>query len=209
MLSKFLAAFPADKDTIDLIAGDNLKAFVNKSLGVKVPREIQQLWSLLRSGYYGDRSIYIFGDRSAPEGRDTFAEWNGKDFWKHIYPPATEGGPVFFAETCFGDQIGFCWEQDECVYMLFCIDTFEAFTLSKGDGTLFQTALTERESVIDEDRLEIVRNRLGPLRLGMHYAPILSPILGGTGEAANFAFETPNVHFRTSLATFQTAFRKD
>ena len=45
--------------------------------------------------------------------------------------------------------------------------------------------------------------RLGELPPGMHYAPILSPLAGGTRDPDNHHFETPNVHLRTSIAMYK------
>lgn len=129
--------------------------------------------------------------------------WNEKDFWRDIYPPPSEGGPVFFAETCFGDQLGFRWEDNQCTYIVFCIDTFEAFLISRDGAELFNTVLADRMALVDPAHYGSACARLGTLPLGMHYAPIVSPMLGGAGEANNFCLETPNVHFRTAVATYK------
>ena len=153
-------------------------------------------------GYFGDRVLYFFGD-GAGEPRESLLDWNRKDYWRDVYPVPRDGGPIFFAETCFGDQLGFRREDSgELVYILFSVDTFDAFCVARGEGHLFEEVLTNRYALLDDHRYDAVRAALGLLPAGMHYAPLLSPLVGGEGSADNFCLETPNVHFRTAIATY-------
>lgn len=202
MFEKFIVAYPPElvkKEPIDV---DQMSRFVETELGVSLPREVKSFWDTVGSGYFGSRVLYVFGDGFIVQPRDSFQDWNKKDFWPSVYPAPKDGGPVFFAETCFGDQLGFRWEGTTCVYVLFCIDTFEGFALSKSGSQLFGNLLAEKYALLDEDCFRTAFQHLGPLETGMHYAPIVSPMLGGGSNAGNFCFETPNVHFRTSIATF-------
>jgi len=202
MFEKFSLAFPSVtnvKNTIDTRALIN---FVETELGVSVPREVIAFWEDIGAGYFGDKVLYVFGDESVKQPRDSFKDWNKKDFWQLVYPSPKDGGPVFFAETCFGDQLGFRWDGDQLIYILFCVDTFEAFAVAENGTELFEYLLSDRHALLDKQRFIAVHERLGPLQNGMHYAPIVSPMLGGQGDVENFCFETPNVHFRTAISNF-------
>lgn len=202
MFDEFLMAFTPER-TRSGSAATTMSAKVAEELGSPVPREIERFWSEVGTGYFGERVLYVFGDEPGA-ARDTLIDWNRKDFWDGIYPPPSSGGPVFFAETCFGDQLGYRWEPSgEPVYVLFCVDTFDAFAVERGEGKLFSSLLVERHALMDEDRYKAVRALLGPLRSGMHYAPVVSPFFGGTGQPDNFCLETANVHFRTAIATYR------
>lgn len=198
----FLNAYPAEQASYS-VDSDKLKFFVEQTLGVEAPSLLIDFWRHLGSGYFGKKDLYFFGDGITEMVRDSFFDWNKKDFWSDIYPIPSEGGPVFFAETCFGDQIGFRWHGEKCMCILFCIDTFDAFVIANDLNELFSQVLIDRYSILDPKRLDIAHKALGELQPGMHYAPRLSPMLGGAEEISNFGFESPNVHFRTAIATYK------
>lgn len=208
MFELFLQAFAADADDNHHIDASLLTKLVEREFGVCVPSEIKEFWTKFGSGYFGNRMLYFFGDGAASESRDSLIEWNQKNFWPQVYPAPKDGGPVFFAETCFGDQLGFRWEGDNCLYILFCVDTFDAFVIAKSGTELFDQVLADRYSLVEGDRYDAVLNKLGPLQKGMHYAPFVSPMVGGTGDAENFCLESPNAHFRTAIATYQALHAK-
>jgi len=208
MFEKFLSACPAETDKKMPVDSVRITRYIEETLHVKVPDEIKLFWDNCGCRYFGGRVFYVFGDGSYPMPRDSLIDWNSRDFWPKIYPSPQEGGPVFFSETCSGDQIGFRWSGKDCVYILFCIDTFEAFTVAHGTVELFDRILADRYALLDEIRFDTISSKLGVLREGMHYAPIISPMLGGAGEIENFGFETPNVHFRTSIAAFEATREK-
>lgn len=204
MFKAFINAFPPENGmTFESIAED-IERYIAEELSVPIPQVLSMFWREFGAGYYGDRALYFFGSGTKEEPRDSLKEWNGKDFWRTIYPSPIEGGPVFFAETGFGDQLGFRWEAGKCIYILFLVDTFESFVIAGDDAQLFRETLSDRYALVDRGRYESVRARLGPLQTGMHYAPILSPLLGGGGEPENFAFETPKVHFATAVYAYAT-----
>ncbi len=202
MFEKFKSAFPAEQSKIS-VDTHSMTRFAGEKLRVKVPAALVSFWDELGSGYFGDRMLYFFGDEVAMRQRDTFQEWNTKDFWSKVYPSPHEGGPVFFAETCFGNQLGFRWEGEQLVYVLFCIDTFEAFVIAGSDNEFFDEVLGDRYAFEEKDRVHEIRNALGALKDGMHYAPLVSPLVGGENKVGNICMETANVHFRLAIATYE------
>ncbi|MFZ6733712.1 hypothetical protein ACO0LG_17425 [Undibacterium sp. Ji42W] len=204
MFEKFSLTFPSEGGVKNIIDVSVLVKFVEKNLGVSVPAEVVAFWDCVGAGYLGDRILYVYGDGTNLLARDSFQEWNKKDFWQAVHPAPQNGGPVFFAETCFGDQLGFRWDGERALYVLFCVDTFEAFTITDNGADLFSRVLSDKYALLDEQRFAAALNRLGPLRTGMHYAPIVSPMIGGSSDTDNLCFETPNVHFRTAIATYNT-----
>lgn len=204
MFEHFSRSFQKDDKKLEKVDYKELERFVTFKLGVPVPEILINFWKTMGAGYFGDRMVYFFGDDAGDGQRDSLAEWNNKDFWRHVYPSPDQGGPVFFAETCFGDQVGFQWENGKVTYVLFLIDTFESFTLANSDAEFFDNIMSDRYALVDEDRYHSVLNRIGRLKDGMHYAPLVSPMLGGSGSSDNFCLETANVHFRTSIQTFIT-----
>lgn len=201
---RFLRAFPRDDRNWQPIDAAYLEAQVQDAFAVTVPSALVEFWERVGAGYFADRELYVFGDGKVPMDRDCLVEWNRKDFWLEIYPRPSQGGPVFFAETCFGDQIGFRWEGEQCPAVLFVPETFEAFVLADSPRSLFASVLDERYACTDPDRLRRVAARLGPLPEGMHYVPNVSPLVGGSDDADNFTVETPNVHMRTALALYKS-----
>ncbi|MFJ2990798.1 SMI1/KNR4 family protein [Collimonas sp. NPDC087041] len=203
MFESFFKAFPREGEHSAPIDAASLADRVQAELGCPVPEELKKFWEVSGSGYFGDRVLYFFGEAGKDSPRDSLLDWNKKDFWRSVYPSPKDGGPIFFAETCFGDQLGFRREKGgKLIYVLFSVDTFDAFSVARGEGRLFSEVLNNQYALLDEPRYDAVRSALGLLPAGMHYAPILSPMLGGSGSADNFGTETPNVHFRTAIATF-------
>jgi len=201
MSERFLSTFPPEGSAPIPVNHDQLTSFTTKHLRVEVPQELQSFWRNVGSGYFGDRALHVFG--SATQHRDSYDIWNTKDFWPEIYPPPEHGGPVFFAETCFGAQLGFRWENGQCIYVLFVIDTFEAFRVASTGDELFEHVLSDRFALMDEAHWAGATQRFGTLSAGMHFAPIVSPLVGGTGSPGNLCQESANVHFRTAIATYR------
>lgn len=188
--SGFRRAFAADPDFHLDIDADELAMNLSMVLGIETPSPLVDFWREIGGGYFGNRRLHVFGD--------AVLEWNTLPYWRRIFPPAKTGGPVFFAETCFGLQIGFRWKGDAAVGCLFDIDTMTPYPV---DGDLEQ--ILERE-FCDPELLESVSARLGPLPKGMHYAPIVTPLVGGRLDADNYKLETPGVHLRTTFATWES-----
>ncbi|MNM39929.1 hypothetical protein D3C81_507190 [compost metagenome] len=201
---KFKNAFPRSEREKIAVDSSIISLFSRDILGVDLPADIASFFDELGGGYFGGNDLYFFCDGKEEMSRDSFQEWNGKDFWRDIFPPSADGGPVFFAETSFGDQIGYRLVDGEYIYIIFLIDAFESFVIAKNGSELFENVLTERFALVDERRLIGMEKNYGRLKEGMHFAPIVSPLLGGKGNVENFCMETPNVHFRTAIATFKS-----
>lgn len=198
----FLRAFPHQNQSGCGAEAEFLAAEIPRRFGVEVPEIIVELWSHLGSGYFADGELYVFG-ALAPAHRESVVTWNISDFWRRIFPAPTNGGPVFFAETCFGTQIGFRWEKGTAVGCALDVDALELFRLSNSLDELFSCVLADRYALTDPELLRGVVDRLGPLPEGMHYAPIVSPLVGGALAVSNYEIETRNVHLRTSIATWE------
>jgi hypothetical protein len=185
-----------DRNQVDGIA---LRDAVQREFGVPVPARIVDFWTELGSGYFGDRELFFFGDGSTQSPRDPLVAWNAKDFWSEIFE-VPNLRPIFFAETCFGYQIGWRYENGQPVIELFSPDTFKVFSITDNVDDLFARVLAVRHSLARPGPLV---KELGNLPDGMHFAPILSPLLGGKQILGNMHAETPNVHLRVSLATLK------
>jgi hypothetical protein len=111
---------------------------------------------------------------------------------------------LFFAETCFGDQLAFQYEKKSCRAILFGVDTFQVFIIADQFDKLFTEVLAASHALVEPDHLRRVWKRIGSLPDGLHYAPILSPLLGGTAKASNWHLETPKVHVVSAMAAFRT-----
>lgn len=205
MYENFKNVFPAQKKLRMESAIDKIGNFCRQEFNVEFPADLAEALKHVGAGYFGKRDIYIFYEDGNPMPRDSFVEWNLKDFWRSIFPLPSDGGPIFFAETCFGDQLGFRMEKGQILYVLFLVDTFEMLVIAKSADEFFGNLMTERYALVDRDRLIAVEKKLGELKTGMHFAPIVSPLLGGKGNVENFCMETPNVHLRTACATFLAA----
>jgi hypothetical protein len=160
-------------------------------------------WSEMGVGYFGQRELYFFDDGEEGLPRPSIIEWNKKSFWTERWPENRPGQLLFFAETCFGDQIGFSSHDGVFSVQLCCFDTGENFLITQSFPTLFEKVLAEPDVFVALDTLTEVRTRLGPLPDGMHYAPIVPPLLGGSSRPLNYHFETPDVHLITAVAVLK------
>jgi hypothetical protein len=112
---------------------------------------------------------------------------------------------VFFAENPFGECIGFRYEGDRALAVLLVVDVFESFVVADRFERLFDEVLVRRDAITDPVRLAAVTARLGRCPAGMHFAPIRSPLLGGTADADNFAIVTPDAHFEQAVAAYRSS----
>jgi len=204
--ARFLAAYPPEANSPRPVDAPSLAAHVRRQFGMAVPKALTEFWSSVGSGYFGDRELYFFGDGAAAGPRDPLIAWNRMDVWDDIFPDKAER-PLLFAETFCGDQLGFRHVGRQCWVELLAIDTFQIFIITEDFDELFTAILIERSALAEEEAYKNMRRHLGPLPDGVHYAPILSPLAGGTTDPDNHHFETPNVHVRTSLATYQALAR--
>jgi len=198
----FKRAFAADPDLTFKIDADETAMVLSASLGVEVPAKLVDFWGDVGGGYFGNRTLYVFGGET--ESRDSVLEWNARDYWARLFPPARAGGPVFFAETCFGLQIGFRWENDAAVGCILDVDTLTMYSVEGRFDRMLDREFSERQSFYDPDLLDDVLRRLGPQKPGMHYAPIVTPLVGGLLSAENYQLEAPQSHLRRTIATWET-----
>lgn len=184
------------------VDGQPLAANIERLFGMRVPKILADFWDEVGTGYFADRELYLFGQGHFL-GREGLVEWNSKEIWRTVYAPPSQGGPLFFAETCFGMQLGLLWEADEVTGYLLDLDTLAAYRVAKSCEELLQNVLSERFVFSDPELLAVMRTHLGLQPNGMHYAPIVSPLFGGTLSPENHHLEPANVHLQTSIASWQ------
>ncbi len=196
---RFKNAFP--QTTHFPVIAQQMETRIAAEFGIPSPKLLLEFWNTFGCGYFGKKELYFFGT-GEDNARDSLIDWNKKDFWKDVMPAWNQGRPLFFAETCFGEQIGFRFVNKIVRAVLYIVDTNEIFVLSDNFDELYTNILSTSDGVTDPHRLNTVQQRLGALPFGSHYAPIDSPLVGGSGEASNFSIQTPNTHFRTAIATY-------
>jgi hypothetical protein len=198
---RFLAAFPPlDRHAID---ADATAADVRATFGVPVPDDLVGFWQEVGCGAFADGELLVFG-RGSVAARDGLVDWNQQPVWRDVRVPPSESGPVFFAETCFGDQLGFRYEPDgTCKPVLLALATVELFILAPAFGRLFPEVLTDRYAVTDPEHLAAARQGAGALPPGHWYCPIVSPLVGGSAKPGNFTTLTPNVFAAITIAEWQ------
>lgn len=203
-IEKVVAAFPPKGPGSASVDVPMLVAEVERRYQVRIPASLELIWREIGSGYFGpSKELFIFGDGNSSLPRSSFLEWNDMEFWRNIYPLPQDGGPIFFCETCFGEQFGFRWEEDLCIPVVFVVDSFESFRLANDFDEFVSDILPDRDSMVDMRLLGALVEELGPIPDGMHYAPIVSFLVGGSEKVENFHFETANVHFKTTVATYE------
>jgi hypothetical protein len=204
---RFLAAFPPHR--LRPVDAGSLVAEVRAAFGVDVPPDLAAFWGEVGSGPFADGELYVFG-RDADEARESIADWNRQAFWRDVLPAPSGGGPLFFAETCFGDQLGFRYRQDgTCIPVLFALATVELFVMASDFGRLFPEVLTDRFAVLDPEHLAAARQGVGPLSAGQWYCPIVSPLVGGSARPHNFTAMTPKAVAVATVAEWQALKRRD
>lgn len=208
-LTRFLETYPPHLENHEAIDGAAMAASIRSSFGVAVPDDMICFWNTVGAGYFGERELYFFGAVDTGP-RPSIIDWNRQDFWDTLLTtPPWDGGMFFFGETCQGlqlallqDERSFGAEQNSLVCCLFDVDTMRVYRVADSFRELMEDILVSRFAIVDEDLFMELSRRLGSLPAGMHYAPIISPILGGTLDPSNFHLETPNVHLQTTAAAW-------
>jgi len=182
---------------------------IQERFRVTPPPELVSFWREVGSGYFGNRELLFLGDAPTPGQERDVVGWNELPFWNDLFAVSPEQGrPLFFAETCFGDQLGFRHRDGECSAILLEPDTLQKFVVAEAFSALFSEVLTERFALTDRERLEELQQRLGRIPDGWHYAPIVSPLVGGSDDFDNFHVESAQVHLTTAIATFRSVSRE-
>jgi len=193
----FLASYPPEIDVKPCDAHAFANA-ISMEFGVRVPDHLVALWGEVGVGRFRAGALTFLG----PED-DGLVAWNREPFWRRIYPPPGNGGPLFVGETCFGDQIGFRVDSGRTIFVLFLPDTFESFVLTDDPERLFDGVLADPEGLIDAAHLRAVRRAVGPLPPGHHYAPVLSPLLGGSRDPDNYMSLDRRAHLVAATAEWE------
>jgi hypothetical protein len=199
--SGFLAAYPASPGLTRKLNGPAIAEAIRNRFGVDVPETLRSFWTEVGAGVFGKGMLYVFGDATSGLPGPELLEWNAKEWWTHVYPRPADGGPLFFAQTSFGGQLGFRWDRSEAIPILFAPDTVEAFRVAGDLDELFGQLLTTPGVLEDRERAAMVRRTHGEVPPGKHFVPDLSPLLGGMGES--FHVESAAVHLATALAEWE------
>jgi hypothetical protein len=179
----FLAAYPPTPGHSHPVDGVSLAESIEERFGIAVPGALQLFWLRVGAGAFGGGEIYVFGDAGAALPGPEVHEWNAAPWWRSVYPMPKGGGPFFFGQTAFGDQLGFRWQGSVALPELFMPDTMEVFLLGRDLDELLGELLVARGALCDSERLARAAKQCGPLPPGQHYAPDVSPLRGGTDES--------------------------
>lgn len=197
----FLAAYPPTPGQTHPIDGVSLAEAIEEQFGVAVPGALQLFWLRVGAGAFGGGEIYIFGDAGSSLPGPEILEWNSALWWRSVYSTPKDGGPFFFGQTPFGDQLGFRWHGKVALPELFMPDTMEVFLLGKDLDELLGELLVAPGALCDSERLARAAKQCGPLPPGQHYTPDVSPLRGGTDES--FHITTAVDHVTTAISGWE------
>ena len=195
----FPSIFPRD-DVFISIDSERLYARVWERFHFKLPHDLLLFLSRQGAGYFADRELYIFGNQGDSLYRESLLDWNSRPFWGEIFPAPDRGGPIFFAETCFGDQLGIIRRSRFAPVILFLVDSGLTLLLAKDLAGFCDKVLTSRFALLDYNLLKGVSSRLGPPRANVHFAPTLSPFHGGVLVPQNFMCVKPELHLLNAVS---------
>lgn len=204
MATAFANTFVPVQNTIVPVDPKVLADTLSLEFHIPLPPELAEFYQLNGAGYFGENEVCLLGLESRPGGREDLVTWNKHGFWEEIFPKPEDGGPLFFAETCFGDQIGFRWENGVCIPMLFCVETFESFRIGETLQQALAITLADPD-FLDRKLTAKLVDKLGHLPSGSHYAPIVSPLMGGSDAPDNFDILPASLHLKLALATFKAS----
>jgi hypothetical protein len=193
----FLAAYPPTPGQARPVDGVSLAEAIEERFGVAVPAALQLFWLRVGAGVFGGGEIYIFGDAGSELAGPEVLAWNAASWWRSVYAPPKDGGPFFFGQTPFGDQLGFRWQGTVALPELFMPDTMEVFLLGRDLDELLGELLIAPGALCDSERLARAIEQCGPLPPGQHYTPDVSPLRGGTDES--FHVETAVAHVSRAI----------
>jgi hypothetical protein len=201
----FLGAYPPVPGETRSIDGVSLAEVVRDRFGIPVPAALQLFWLRVGAGTFGhgEGELYVFGDEASGLPAPEIVEWNAAPWWRSIYPEPRDGGPFFYAQTPFGDQLGFRWERGVALPELFSPDTMEVFLLGKDLEELLTELLVAPGALCDSERLYRARQQCPFVPQGNHLVPDESPLLGGKDDS--FHVESPEGHLESALAAWRKA----
>lgn len=196
----FLAAYPPVEGMTRQLDGVSLAEAIEERFSVDVPGALQFFWLRVGAGAFGDGELYIFGDEAAGLPEPRLLEWNAAALWRPVYPEPKKGGPFYFAQTPFGDQLGFRWENGIALPELFLPDTVESFVLAADLDELLCDLLVTPGALCDSDKLARVRAQLGPIQAGRHYVVDTSPNGKPTG---GYHLESADAHLAWAISKWR------
>jgi hypothetical protein len=199
----FLASYPPVPGETRAMDGVSLAESVEERFGIAVPAALQLFWLRVGAGSFGHGELYVFGDEASGLPAPEIVEWNASPWWRSLYPEPRNGGPLFFAQTPFGDQLGFRWEQGIALPELFSPDSMEVFVLGRDVEELLTELLVTPGALCDPERLYRARQQCPFVPQGNHLVPDESPLLGGKDDS--FHVENPEGHLEGAIATWNKA----
>jgi hypothetical protein len=197
----FLAAYPPAPGLTRQVDGVSLAEAIEEKFGVAVPEALQLFWLRVGAGVFGDGELYIFGDTACGLPGPEVLAWNAAEWWRSVYAAPNNGGPFFFGQTAFGDQLGFRWHGKVALPELFIPDTMEVFLLGRDIDELLGELLVARGALCDAERLARASAQCGPIPPGHHYVPDVSPLRGGGDDS--FHVVTAEGHVQKAIADWQ------
>jgi hypothetical protein len=202
----FLTAYPPTPGQTKPVDGVSLAESIEEKFGVPVPGALQLFWLRVGAGVFGGGEIYIYGDAGSDLPGPEVIEWNAATWWRSVYAPPAKGGPFFFGQTPFGDQLGFRWHGNVALPELFMPDTMEVFLLGKDVDELLHELLAAPGALCDLERLHRASQQCGQVPPGMHFVPDVSPLQGGTDDS--FHVESPVSHVTRAVAQWNAIQKK-
>lgn len=175
---------------------------VERLFSLAVPSELQKALNVLGYGYSKKQELLIFGGENSSR---SLVEWNKELFQLGIFPPPSEGGPLFLAENCIGAQYGFRKENGKVIYLMFDPNTFESFVIANSDNEFITEISSDEDLVTLNGSVYPILESKGPLKAGYHLAPFVSPMHGGSLNPDNWTLAPAKAHIATSLAEFRAA----
>ena len=197
----FLAAYPPVPDLTRKLDGVSLAEAIEERFGVQVPGALQLFWLRVGAGVYGAGELCFFGDVASGLPGPEILAWNQEALWRPVSPAPGEGGPFYFAQTPFGDQLGFRWQDGVALPELFLPDTVESFVLAKDLDQLLYELLVTPGALCEAEKLQLAIKQLGPLPPGQNFVPNTSPLKGG--QIRSFHVESASAHLAGAMSTWQ------
>jgi hypothetical protein len=197
----FLDAYPPTKGLTRPLDGVSVAEAVEERFGIDVPGALQFFWLRVGAGMFGDGELYIFGDESAWLPEPQLIQWNALAPWRPVYPEPRKGGPFYFAQTAFGDQLGFRWENKVALPELFMPETVESFVLAADLEELLCELLVTPGALCEAERLTAARTQLGPIPPGKHFVPVPS----SNGSAPSYRVEPAEVHLAGAIERWRAS----
>jgi hypothetical protein len=196
----FLAAYPPVAGMTRQLDGVSLAEAIEERFGIDVPGALQFFWLRVGAGAFGDNELYIFGDDTAGLPGPTILEWNSVAPWRPLYPEPSDGGPFYFAQTPFGDQLGFRWQKNVAVPELFVPESVESFVLAADLDELLCDLLVTPGALCESDGLAQARGQLGSIPPDQHYVADPSP---NGKPAGTFHVEPAEAHLTGAISRWR------